>query len=112
MPQEEFYLKQILDGIKDSIDNVKDTMANQHNAFGVKLDMLLDRQSVTDRKTDKSHERIDAQNIIINSIKDIADRALELGEDYNDNKKKVIFGGSLLVGIGVGAKWVFDLVFK
>ncbi len=111
MTNQEFYLKQILDGIKDSVDNVKDTMTNQHAGINVRLDMLLDKQTVTDKKSDKAHERIDAQMAIMTNIKDIADRALEFGEDYNNNKKKVIWGAagfsaaiSSILGI---VAWVF-----
>lgn len=116
MSKDEFYLKQILDGIKDSVDDVKDNMTTQHAAFGVKLDMLIDRHATTDKKADKAHERLDditnPEYGILASLKKTADQALRYGEDYNDNKKKVMFGGSILVALGAFATWIGGFFWK
>lgn len=111
MTKEEFFLKQILDNIKDSIDGVKETMTQQHTGINVRLEMLLDKHAVTDKKVDKAFSIIDTHGADIVHIKDIANRALELGEDYNDNKKKVIWGAAgfsaAISGIAAMFAWLF-----
>lgn len=95
MANEEFYLKQLLDGIKESIDDVKDTMSTQHVAFSTKLDILIGKNEATDRKADKAidmaHEALKKTNDAQNSI-----------EELQDAKKKLFWTmGGIAAGLGV-----------
>jgi hypothetical protein len=81
-------------------------MQSQHGSFNVKLDMLIDRHATTDKKADKAHERIDAQNTTLIHIKEDAEKALGFGEDYNDNKKKLEFGAWALSKMALGVSAV------
>lgn len=97
---EDKYLEKFLDVIKDGVDDLKDTITTQHNAFNVKLDMLIDKHAVTDKKVDRAHNRID-------DIMEPLNEAIENSNDWAETKKK----GKYLVagGVAVGAAGGFSV---
>lgn len=105
------------------IGSLEKVMTQQHASMNGKLDMLIKNNILVDQKIDtafvkinKVDERVD--NLFhpdygaITLLKQQARRALEYGEDYNGNKKKVTWLASIVFSFGAFISWVVGVLLK
>jgi len=109
MAKDEFDLGAMIGGLGASIESLKEAMTRQHGELTAQISMTILGQkemdksiALIDKSNTKAHERIDDHAVNLIHIKDLAEKALRLGEDLENSKKKLLwtFGG-----ISIGASF-------
>lgn len=109
MAKDEFDIGQMIGSLGASIESLKEAMTRQHGELTAQISMTILGQkemdksiALIDKSNTKAHERIDDHAANLIHIKDLAEKALKLGEDLENSKKKIIW---TIGGVSIGASF-------